>query len=102
MSSDDNPGADGPNPLEALAELEVVLASLRDGVADWRRRALKAEAEQTGLTGGDAVRTRERMRRLESDNADLRLRLDAARARVEELLARMRFLEEQMALEEQA
>jgi hypothetical protein len=39
---------------------------------------------------------------LEADNRDLLSRLAAARTRVNELLGRLRFLEEQVSIEEQA
>lgn len=96
MSRDDRPD------LAALAELEQVLAHLKEGLADWRRRALKAESERIELSGGtDVVALRERLVELEAENADLRRRVEAARKRVAELLARLRFLEEQIALEAQ-
>ena len=102
ISSDDNNvvvDAESLSALDALGELEQVLSHLRQGVADWRRRALKAEADQT-MDGGDSVRLREQLVKLEADNADLHQRVQAARARVAELLNRLRFLEEQVALEE--
>ena len=45
MSNDDKVAAETANAIAALEELEAVLSHLRQGVADWRRRALKAEAE---------------------------------------------------------
>ncbi len=100
MSNVDNHPPESPSAIEALEELEAVLSNLRDGVADWRRRALKAEAEQAQLGKGDVVRDREHVRELESDNAKLHQRLDSTRERVRDLLTRLRFLEEQVALEE--
>jgi len=96
MSFDDRP------EFQALHELEQVLANLRDGIADWRRRAQRAEAERTDLeAGADVVSLQQRLVNLEAENDDLHKRLDAARNRLEDLLSRMRFLEEQVALEEQ-
>lgn len=96
MSSDVGP------EFEALAELRSVLGLLTEELASWRRRALKAEAQQVELAGGhDVVADRERLVTLDGENADLKQRLEAARGRVAELAARLRFLEEQVALEEQ-
>ncbi len=87
--------------LAALAELERVLAHLSDELATWRRRALTAEAQQAELgIDHDIVAARERVVELEDENAEYARRLDGARTRVAELLARLRFLEEQVALEE--
>jgi hypothetical protein len=52
--------------------------------------------------GHDAVANRERMVELEAENRQTQERLAVARARVEELMKRLQFLEDQMALEEQA
>jgi predicted nuclease with TOPRIM domain len=91
---------DGPE-FEALEELKSVIGALTEELASWRRRALKAETQQAELAGGhDAVASRERIVALEGENADLRRRVEAARGRVQELVARLRFLEEQVALEE--
>ena len=96
MSSEDRP------EFEALDELRSVLQSLTEELAAWRRRALKAESEQTELgLGQDVVANRERVVSLESENSDMQQRLESARARVEELMTRLRFLEEQVAAEEQ-
>ncbi len=100
MSNDDNLGTESANAIAALEELEAVLSHLREGVADWRRRALKAEAEKAELGKGDGLGAREHVRRLESDNAELHQRLKVTRVRVHDLLGRLRFLEEQVALEE--
>ena len=96
MSSEDRP------EFQALDELRDVLHSVTEELAAWRRRALKAESEQTELgLGGDVVANREQVVALEAQNADMQQRLEVARTRVEELLARLRFLEEQVAAEEQ-
>lgn len=91
----------GPE-FEALDALRDVLGKLTGELAGWRRRALKAEQEQSELgVDHDAVASRERILELESGNRDLDQRLQIARARVEELLARLRFLEEQVVVEEE-
>ena len=102
MSNDDSRPEPGNDALDALVELEQVLAHLREGVSDWRRRALKAEAERAELGKTDAVRAKEHVRQLEADNAELHQRLELAHGRVKDLLTRLRFLEEQVALEEQS
>jgi predicted nuclease with TOPRIM domain len=92
--------SDGPE-FEALQQLEEVLKHLTDELAGWRRRALKAEAERTELgTDHDVVATRERIVELERENRELEERVEHARKRVTALLGRLRFLEEQVALEE--
>lgn len=76
--------------LRALDQLEAVLRELGEELATWRARALKAEPARGG-GGGGGTRSAE----LESENRQLRGRLDAARTRVQELVARLAFLEEQ-------
>ncbi len=96
MSSDERP------ELAALAELERVVEHVKDELASWRRRALKAEADRTSSgASNDAAVFKARIKELEADKAALVGRLKAARARVDDLLARLRFLEEQVELEEQ-
>lgn len=94
MSHDERP------EFRALEELQEVLRGVADELASWRRRAQRAEA--TLGEGHDAVMDRERMLELEAENREGQERLAAARLRVEELLKRLQFLEDQMALEEQA
>ena len=90
----------GPE-FAALEELEGVLRHLTDELAQWRRRALRAEAERSELgPGHDPVGARERIVDLEDENRALHERLDSARRRVHDLLGRLRFLEEQAAMEE--
>ena len=85
----------------ALDQLEGVLQHLTDELASWRRRALKAESERSELgPGHDPVGTRERIVDLEDENRLLHERLGSARQRVQELLSRLRFLEDQVAMEE--
>lgn len=74
--------------LRALDQLEAVLRELGEELATWRARALKAEPSRGG--GGGS-----RSSELESENRQLRGRLEAARTRVQELVTRLAFLEEQ-------
>jgi predicted nucleic acid-binding Zn-ribbon protein len=83
----------------ALEELQEVLRGVADELAAWRRRAQRAEA-MLG-EGHDALVNRERLVELEAENRATQERLAVARARVEELMKRLQFLEDQMALEEQ-
>lgn len=84
----------------ALAELEEVIKHVCDELGSWRRRALKAEGERAGLGAGtDLVTLKERVVSLEGENAELERRLAAARARLKDLLQRLRFLEEQVAVQ---
>ena len=85
----------------ALSRLEEVLGHLTDELASWRRRALKAEGRRAELGDYDVVASQERIRELERENAELRRRLSLARDRVEGLLSRLGFIEEQVAIEEQ-
>ena len=93
-SNDDRP------ELRALAELETVIGAVTEEVAAWRRRALKAEATraQAGATP-DLEAARDRIQTLEDENLELHHRLRIARERVEQLLSRLEFLEEQVAAE---
>lgn len=96
MSNEERP------EFQALEELREVLTALSNELASWRRRALTAEAEQTQLQlDADVVTARERLLGLQSENAELKQRLEAAHTKVSELISRLRFLEEQVALEEQ-
>jgi hypothetical protein len=89
----------------ALDHLEVIVRELGEEIATWRARALKAEADvKTGAAApvrGEAPARAESAARsavvaeLEAENRALRQRVDAARARVADLVARLAFLEEQ-------
>jgi len=94
----------------ALEQLEAVLREVAEELATWRARALKAGARGRpgglrgagpggGGGGGGGGRGdgdgRGRAAELEVENRQLRTRVDAARNRVQELLARLAFLEEQ-------
>lgn len=89
---------DGPE-FTALGELEGVLVHLSEELASWRRRALKAEQRPELGVATDVVGARERVVELEDENQELRERLDSARQRVVDLLSRLQFLEEQVAME---
>lgn len=82
----------------ALDQLEAVLREVAEELATWRARALKAEGHRGGSGGGGGRGDgdgRGRAAELEVENRQLRTRVDAARNRVQELLARLAFLEEQ-------
>jgi predicted nuclease with TOPRIM domain len=94
---------DGRPDLAALEELKKVLDEVTGELSTWRRRALKAEGEREQMGAEyDAVANRERILELETQNAELTTRLDAARTRVSDLIGRLRFLEEQVSMEEQS
>jgi hypothetical protein len=79
---------------EAFSELQQLVRHLGDELAGFRRRALQAEARVKAIdsSGGSSRMTPERMEKLERENADLRKRLEAARARTRQVLERVRFL----------
>ena len=89
----------------ALDQLESILRQVADELAGWRARALKAEADAKSGAGRGAAAAasparpdpelRNRIADLESENKVLRVRVEAARARVHDLLSRLTFLEEQ-------
>ena len=83
--------------LEAFQELQQLVRHLGDELAAFRRRALQAEARVKALEGtpGAARVTPERIERLETENADLKRRLEAARDRTRQVLDRVRFLRQQ-------
>ena len=81
--------AGGPDVREALDQLENILREVAEELAGWRSRAHKAEAELK--TRGTGVKHPE----LESENKALRQRVEGARARVNDLIQRLTFLEEQ-------
>ena len=79
----------------ALEQLEAVLREVAEELATWRARALKAESRGGGSAARGEGDGRGRGAELEVENRQLRTRVDAARTRVQELLARLAFLEEQ-------
>ena len=81
----------------AFMELEQLVKHLGDELAAFRRRALQAEAkvksfESTGVKGQVSP---ERLQFLERENAGLNTRLEAARARTQQMIDRVRFLSQQ-------
>lgn len=74
--------------LRALEQLEVVLREVGEELATWRARALKAESD---TRGGPARPEGE----APGESRQLRTRLDTARTRIQGLLDRLAFLEEQ-------
>jgi chromosome segregation ATPase len=87
---------------QVLDQIETILRHVADELAGWRARAVKAEGElkeSGGRGGGPAAKpdaeTRNRVADLEQENKTLRQRVEAARARVQDLLSRLAFLEEQ-------
>lgn len=83
--------------VAAFAELEQLVKHLGDELAAFRRRALQAEARVKSLesTGVKGVVSPERVQHLEKENAGLTDRLDAARARTQQMIDRVRFLRQQ-------
>jgi predicted nucleic acid-binding Zn-ribbon protein len=74
---------------ESLDSLEAILRDVAEELAGWRSRAQKAEAELKSR--GSPVKNPE----LESENKALRQRVEGARSRVNDLMQRLSFLEEQ-------
>ncbi|HEX9084754.1 MAG TPA: hypothetical protein VF836_08455 [Gemmatimonadaceae bacterium] len=83
--------------IAAFAELEQLVKHLGDELASFRRRALQAEARVKNLesTGVKGVVSPERVQFLETENAGLTSRLEAARARTQQMIDRVRFLRQQ-------
>ena len=83
--------------IEAFQELNQLVRHLGDELASFRRRALSAEARIKAIDAapGGARVNPERVDRLEKENADLKRRLEAARARTRQVLDRVRFLRQQ-------
>jgi len=84
----------------ALEQLEAILRDVAEELSSWRARALKAESDtKTGGAGGRGgsthAATTARNPEMEAENRVLRQRVEAARTRVQGLLARLAFLEEQ-------
>jgi cell division protein FtsB len=80
-----------------MDQLEAILRDVAEELASWRARAQKAESElkQSGRGGGGSAAPAKPDPALESENKALRLRVEAARTRVHDLLQRLTFLEEQ-------
>jgi predicted nucleic acid-binding Zn-ribbon protein len=82
---------------QAFDELQQLVRHLGDELATFRRRALQAESRVKAFESapGGARVNPERVERLERENADLRKRLETARARTRQVLDRVRFLRQQ-------
>jgi hypothetical protein len=94
---------EGRPEFRALAELERVLEHVQEELASFRRRAHKAELDRAEMgIDHDVVASREMIAELERENNEKSDRLGLARERVEGLLARLKFLEEQVDLDEQS
>lgn len=90
-------GGERPD-ARALDELEALVRAVAEELAASRARALRAEGERGpgGAAGGRLdPELRGRLAELEAENKGLRQRVEAARGRVNELLGRLTFLEEQ-------
>ena len=81
---------DRPDVRDAIDQLEAILRDVAEELAGWRSRAQKAESELKSR-GGSPVKNTE----LESENKSLRQRVEGARTRVQDLMQRLTFLEEQ-------
>lgn len=105
MSSDGAERAtDGALP-EAFGRLESSVRQLLDQVVGYRARAQmaekkSAELEQTlrDISSGalDPMELREKMRKLKTENEELRRRMVEAQDRIRRLVARFDFLREEM------
>ena len=81
----------------SFEELRQLVRHLGDELTIFRRRAQQAEARMKAVEGsaGGAKVTPERVERLEVENAELRKRIETARARTRQVLDRVRFLRQQ-------
>lgn len=81
----------------AFSDLEKLVRRLTEELASFRKRALQAESQLKAYEDsakGDAP-TPERARALQTENQDLRRRLEVADARARQMLDRVRFLRQQ-------
>ncbi len=81
----------------AFNDLEKLVHRLTEELANFRKRALQSEAKLKAYEAsakGDAP-TPERARALQTENQDLRHRLEVADARARQMLDRVRFLRQQ-------
>lgn len=88
--------------IAAFRELETLVRHLGDELAGFRRRALLAEARVRELEGQGTTPVMQHQRelsdqvtQLEHENAALKGRLDAATARSNQMLDRVRFIRQQ-------
>lgn len=94
--------ADEARPdVTAFKELEKLIHVLGSEMAGWRRRAqlaetrLKEGGREVSHSGPSSARESE----LKKENAELKRRLSAAKARTQQLLDRVRFLRQQHEME---
>ncbi len=80
---------------QAMDELERVLGAVGEELASWRRRALRAEADNSGAAEAPQ-QVLDRLALLETENSDLRNRVAAARERADGLMSRLHFFEQQV------
>jgi len=100
-----NSGSDGsPSPAAAFRALDDTVSRaaaeilrLRDELGRAQARITELEGLLKGIASGDESpgEMKTRLTALEAENADLSGRLELARASVDRMLARIRFLEEQ-------
>jgi len=85
---------------KAFKELESLVRNLGEELSTFRKRAQAAELRLKGIAtkgGGGDVHAEERVAQLESENAKLHQRLEAAATRTRKMLDRVRFLRQQHA-----
>lgn len=84
----------------SFRQLEQLVRGLGDELATFRRRAQVAEARvkslESAVSEGVPEASVERLRNLESENADLRARVAFATQRVRQLAARLKFMRQQL------
>jgi hypothetical protein len=94
--------AEAASPDAGWERLERAAGSVAGALAEWRRRALQAEAEVVALRGvlEQVIAASERqpgddeeLRRLRAENAVLKSRAAEARMRVESLLSKLAVVE---------
>lgn len=79
----------------ALDQLEAILRDVAEELSGWRARALKAETDLKASGRSAGAGTGPVRPEAEAENRVLRQRVEAARTRVQDLLGRLTFLEEQ-------
>lgn len=88
-----------PEVPAAFRELDVLVRHMAEELANFRRRALTAEArlkEVEAQEGGAAsIELANRCADLEQENERLRTKLDAATVRAKQMLDRVKFLRQQ-------
>src|SRR5688572_29647990 len=83
--------------VAAFRELQLVVRSLVDELATFRKRALAAEAKVKGFesASGSSAKTGARLAELESENSRLRTQVERARSSSKGMLEKVRFLRQQ-------